>query len=299
MHTDSTSSFYNSIISCGKEGRRTAFAIPELFSLSSKTARMETHRCCKALFLCSSSVPTVMYAAVTILGSLALSGVLYVWVDPATSPLDRIVAVILIATTAPMFLVGVTSCCAVTRKSCRSSRVMGVNGAIYALLSVTVLCASGVFVSVSMSGEALREKRATILGYIVDTGCAIADSTCCERYASSFTCLPLQAACQEVSGVNSTATLRGIFTDTLEKSKYYVWGTCGVVSLGVLTVMITSFRLCIAIVRNNKSMEFEPDKELYIVDAFRWDSRGMNGNAKKDATVWVTDPYRVETWPRR
>ena len=64
-------------------------------------------------------------------------------------------------------------------------------------------------------------------------------------------------------------------------------------------MVITSFRLFVAIKRAKKYEEFEPTKELYIVDAFRWDSRGMNdGKKKKEPMVWATDAYMVDTWPR-
>ena len=133
----------------------------------------------------------------------------------------------------------------------------------------------------------------------MNAGCAAADNTCCVKYPSAFSCMPLREACVAQSAANSSMTLRSLFVGAAVESRYFVWGGSGIVTLVLLTVVVTSFRLCIAIKREKKDEEFAPDKELYIVDPFRWDSRGMNdGKGKREAVVWVRDAYRVDTWPR-
>ena len=265
---------------------------------------MRRHRVCTAVHLCGSAPLALCYLLVALGAALALSGTLLsAWITPVG--LDRVVSVCLCAICAPLALAGGAAACAVTRgpdarccRGCRSARVVAAHGALTSVVFVLVAFLTGVLAAVAASllGSA---GDGTVLSYLVDAGCAAASNTCCERYPASFSCTPLREPCEAQAAVNSTVTLRGLFASAAEESRYFVWGGSGLVTLTLLTVVVTSFRLCVAIKQAKKDEEFAPDKELYIVDAFRWDSRGMNdGKGKKEAVIWVTDEYRVDTWPR-
>ena len=266
---------------------------------------MVKHRCCTALFLCSSTPLTLAYVALAGGSGLILSGLLN-GVDPARSPLDRLVAVVMCASMAPLGMIGMLSTCAACGAAqgggrCRKARVLAVHGSLTAVIFAVAVCVAVMVVVVSLSGNDVfgGVGDGTVLGYILDSGCQTADRTCCQKYAKAFVCMPLHTACEAQQAANSTVTLRDIFVSAAEDSQVFLWVGSGVVTLGLLLVVITSFGLCVAIQRDKKDEEFANDKEMYIVDAFRWDSRGMNnGKGEKEPKVWVIDNYRVETWPR-
>ena len=65
----------------------------------------------------------------------------------------------------------------------------------------------------------------------------------------------MRAACEAQNEVNGTLTLRDFFVDAVEQSRYFVWGGSGVLTLMLLIVVITSFRLFVAIKRAKKYEE--------------------------------------------
>ena len=196
-------------------------------------SKMKSHRVCTALHLCASAPFTLAYVSLTVGAALALTNtVLREWVKPVG--LDRTVAIVACAVAAPLAAVSIGAACAVTRRDgrCRSARLVAAHGALTSVLFAFAAFATGVLSAVAASLLS-NGSGSMVLSHLVDAGCAAADTTCCVKYPSAFSCAPVRAACEAQNEVNGTLTLRDFFVDAVEQSRYFVWGGSGVFNADV------------------------------------------------------------------